>query len=91
MKARALKSSNTLFVLEHYPDPPPSLGEAGACVFSRGLGSRTHDGLLGNPAACRGYKTDGVSPVELRSITLLRQNAPPGRAGMNGEESPPKP
>ncbi len=25
------------------------------------------------------------------SLTLLRQNAPPGRAGMNGEESPPKP
>ena len=47
--------------------------------------------LLGNPAACRGHKTDGVSPVESRSITLLRQKAPPGRAGMNGEESPPKP
>jgi hypothetical protein len=25
--------------------------------------------LLGNPAACRGHKTDGVSPVESRSIT----------------------
>ncbi len=32
----------------------------------------------------------GVPPVELRSITLLRQNAPARRAGMNGEESPPK-
>ncbi len=26
-------------------------------------------GLLGNPAACRGHETDGVSPVESRSIT----------------------
>ncbi|MCZ6451886.1 MAG: hypothetical protein O6918_13625, partial [Deltaproteobacteria bacterium] len=25
--------------------------------------------FLGNPAACRGHKTDGVSPVESRSIT----------------------
>ena len=25
--------------------------------------------LLGNPAACRGHKTDGISPVESRSIT----------------------
>ncbi len=54
MKATALKSSNTLLVLEHYPDPTLSRGEAGARVFSRGLGSRTHDGLLGKPAACRG-------------------------------------
>ena len=54
MKARAIKSSNTLFVLEHYPDPTPSRGEAAARIFSRGLGSQTHDGLLGNPAACRG-------------------------------------
>ncbi len=26
-------------------------------------------GLLGNPAACRRHETDGVSPVESRSIT----------------------
>jgi len=25
--------------------------------------------LLGNPAACRGHNTDGVSPVESWSIT----------------------
>ena len=29
-------------------------------------------------------------PCSLSQITLLRQNAPLGRAGMNGEESPPK-
>ncbi|MCZ6562840.1 MAG: hypothetical protein O6948_07960 [Deltaproteobacteria bacterium] len=40
--------------------------------------------LLGNPAACHGHITHlpaqagGVSPMESRSITLLRQNAPPG-------------
>ncbi len=28
--------------------------------------------------------TDGISTVESRSITLLCQNAPPGKAGMNG-------
>ena len=27
----------------------------------------------------------------MNQFTLLRQNAPSGRAGMNGEESPPKP
>jgi hypothetical protein len=43
MKVRALKSSNRLFVLERYPDPNPSRGEAGARVFTRGLGSRTRD------------------------------------------------
>lgn len=48
MKTRALNSSNTLFFLEHYPDPTPSRGEAGAGVFNRGLGSRSHDKLLGN-------------------------------------------
>ncbi|MCZ6450064.1 MAG: hypothetical protein O6918_04265 [Deltaproteobacteria bacterium] len=43
--------------------------------------------LLGNPAACHGHITHlpaqagGVSPMESRSITLLRQNAPPGSAG----------
>ncbi len=66
MKARALKSSNTLFVLERYLDPNPSRGEAGERIFSHGLGSRTHDRLLGNPAACRGYKTDGVFKGENR-------------------------
>ncbi len=25
--------------------------------------------LLGNPAACRGHKADGISPVESRSVT----------------------
>ncbi len=30
---------------------------------------------LGNPAACRGHKTDGVSPVESRSITPQGEEA----------------
>ncbi len=32
----------------------------------------------------------GTAGEPARSLTLLRQNAPPGRAGMNGKESPPK-
>ena len=40
---------------------------------------KVQNGLVGN-----------IVPFNFLTFTLLRQNAPLGRAGMNGEESPPK-
>ncbi len=68
MKARALKSSNTLFVLEHYPDPPRVVARLGPAFSAVGWGHGPMMDYWVTPRLAARYSSNLISLCVLRAL-----------------------